>query len=174
MHWPKRSRPSSSRQERRAERIAHDEENAALERRAIAAELQLTELRAANDHRGSSDPIAVDPLAERRNSPETDPLDVVLDGKLDKTSVQTFQEYLNLPPFRGPVARAHAVRAQYFMAMTTSANSGGTVSVPPTFSEKDRKWWDNQAGKTARQINMGEDAAEAEDGQEVKPFRPST
>jgi hypothetical protein len=152
------------RQERRAERIAHDEAIAALERRAIAAELKLTEILAAYDPRGR-DPIVVEVIGEPLlplaggTSPHIDPLDVVLDSKLDKTIVKTVQDDLRLPPFRGPVVRAHAVRAQYYMAVTAANRSGGTVTVPPTLREKDRNWWDAQAGKTARQIGKNEDVS---------------
>ena len=91
---------------------------------------------------------------------KTNPLDVALDGKLEKTTVKAVQDDLKLMPFRGPIGRAHAVRAQYYTALQTSAANqpGGTVIVPPALSEKNRHWWARQVGRTARQIGSGEHA----------------
>jgi hypothetical protein len=197
------------RQERRAERIAHDEAIAALERRAIAAEVRVAELLTANSTRRDDTAIVVaddedigEPLLSERatlgldgtsvqtqsptpepdsprleqgikyngtvqdaGSPQIDPLDAVLDGKLHKTIVRALQDDLKLPPFRGPVVRAHAVRAQYYIAVKTSAKSqmAGTVIVPPALREKDRNWWDAQAGKTAREIGKDTVSGQSEE-----------
>ena len=91
---------------------------------------------------------------------KTNPLDVALDGKLAKTAVKAVQNDLKLMPFRGPLGRAHAVRAQYYTALktATASQTGGTVIVPPALGEKNRHWWARQIGRTAREIGSGEHA----------------